>query len=881
MLMSRSLRFCFFVLACWLGVLPAQGQDVVYELSLQNTSLKTAIAQLEEAYGLLFSYEEAAVSGTMVSVQIKTDDLDYLLETLLKSTTLNYEQVDHRFIMLLPKGEQTSTDPVTHRFCGYVRDSLSGNTLAYANVYLKRAKVGDSTDDKGYFSFTGTITPQDTLIVSYVGYEDQRFLVQDFLSTSCPQITLSFTDFGENLVVVTDYLTKGVSLGNQGFSTDLKPANLPVLPGQVDPDVLQSLQFLPGVSSADGTLSNINIRGGTPDQNLILWEDIPIYHSAHYFGSISAFNPFAVDEINVFRGGFGADYGGRIAGIIDLKTEALNKSGLRGGTGSNLYSAFGHAQLTNQSRRQGVNVSLRRSQVGSWQAPFFNELRYRGQQQVLRGDIPPDELPPGIEITDEFQFWDVQLKYTAKVSDRDELNLAGLYAYNRFDSRVYIPPEGASYIDGQEVNHQGWKAEWQRQWTPAWQTILFITSTNYNYDYAFVKDFDDPERIDGRGQRDNEITEQQLRWAASYTRPLQGQLDFGYQLNRYQNDFYILEREEEVDLANQSGGVDALLHTLYATYNTAEQKQTGLRAGLRTNYYTNDDAIYWEPRLQFWHQLNADWRLTVATGQYHQFLSQLTEFKGAGNGISNPIWILADDRRVSVLSSFQAQVGLIYRKNNWLIDGQLYRKRSKGMSALAIGLLAGPQQGFDQGSSQVYGLDLLVKKRWGGFSSWLSYSLSEVNFEFPTFFDPQFPASYDQRHQLKWANVLEWKDWTFSLGWQWGSGLPYSLMRDFDLRPNPSGNGVNVVPIYDAYNGQRLRSLHQMDASVMYKVRRKDSPRWTGVIGLSLINIYDQANIYEREYFVENRPDAPRRILFEESVNLGVAPNFIFRMEWE
>ena len=162
---------------------------------------------------------------------------------------------------------------------------------------------------------------------------------------------MPFLVYGENLVVVTDYLTQGIDLANQGFGTSVQPAALPALPGQVEPDVLQSLQFLPGVSSPDGSVANIHVRGSTPDQNLVMWEDIPIYHTAHYFGSISAFNPFVVDNINVFRGGFDADYGGRIAGIIDMKTNALGEPGLSGGLGSNLYTAFGQAKVVSDNQR--------------------------------------------------------------------------------------------------------------------------------------------------------------------------------------------------------------------------------------------------------------------------------------------------------------------------------------------------------------------------------------------------------------------------------------------------------------------------------------------------------------------------------------------------
>ena len=273
--------------------------------------------------------------------------------------------------------------------------------------------------------------------------------------------------------------------------------------------------------------------------------------------------------------------------------------------------------------------------------------------------------------------------------------------------------------------------------------------------------------------------------------------------------------------------------------------------------------------------------MQIVAGRYHQFLSQLVEFKGANFGISSPIWVLADERKVSVLSSTQVQAGFIYQQDGWLADIQVYSKRSSGLTALSIGLVPGPQQGFNLGKAQVAGLDILVKKRWGGFSTWLSYSLSEVNYKFDSFFDTNFNASFDQRHQFKWANVWQRNDWTFSLGWQWSSGLPYSLMRDFRLRPNDNGELNIVDPIYSAYNGQRLDGMHQMDASIFYRLRPKKQSDWSGAIGIALINMYDQRNVYSREYYVENPPNMPRRINFEESENVGFVPNFIFRVEWK
>ena len=864
--------FCFYLSSIY-------GQQIVYEIQFTDVSLKTVLQELERKYDLGFSYQDR-LAEQIVSVEVKTDQLTVLLETTLEGTGLDYELTNGRYVTLFP-GNVISTVVPIYQFCGTVVDSLSGAPLSFANAYLLRTQNGSSTDEQGSFSFSGTTRSTDTLVISYIGYQERRFAIGDYLKLKCPKVELSFLPYGENLVVVTDYLTEGIELSRQGFSANLQPASLPSLPGQVEPEVLESLQFLPGISSPDGTLDNIHIRGSTPDQNLILWEDIPMYHTAHYFGSISTFNPYVVDEVDVFRGGFGADYGGRIAGVVDLQTDALKGPGLSGGIGSNLYSAFGYARATSRERKHGASISLRRSLVDIWQPPFFNQLRSRNQQEVLQGNFSPDRLPPGIMVVDDFNFWDTQVKYSAQLSKQDVLHIAGLFAQNSFDNQVQDNMREQTHIDDLALQHQGWKAKWRRQWSPKWRSTLLLTSTNFDYDYTFELDFWDPERRDGGGQRDNEITEQQVKLSSTYINPKTGQFNVGYQLTHYANDFLILEQEEEVDLANQSGFTETVLHTLYGTYRSKGQASTGWEAGLRANYYNNDEQLYWEPRLQLWHQLDEHWRLQLAAGRYYQFLSQVVEFKGSNIGISSPIWVLADNDRVSVLSSTQVQAGLIYKRGSWLVDAQLYHKRSQGLSALSIGFVPLPQQGFDEGNARVSGLDILVKKRWGAFSSWFSYSLSGVNYEFSAFFDQEFAAPFDQRHQLKLANVWKHQNWVFSLGWHWSSGLPYSFMRDFRLRPNPNGGLPNIEPIYDGFNDERLLATHQLNASILFNIRNERWKDWRGIVGLSLVNIYDQRNVYDREYYVDNRPNMPRKIRFEENENLGFAPNFVFRMSWK
>lgn len=876
-------NYCYCWMLCLLlfhGGSNCFAQQTSYNLTVDQMPLQELITTLEKSYGLLFSYEEKLLEDQFISLQANTNDVDAFLEQIFQQTHLRFERVDKRYILLFPKEKRPLSLP-SYSFCGRVSDSLTLTPLPYANVYLLGNSVGSTTDEDGQFCFSANVGPNDTVVVSYVGYREYRIGATDFLAIPSPEIRLAYYDFGEDFIVVMDYLTDGVQLSDDGFATLLTPRRMQTLPGKVEPDVLEAVQSLPGISAPGGALANLHIRGGTPDQNLILWEEIPIYHSAHYFGTVSAFNPYAIDEIKVYRGGFGAAYGGRISGVVDLKAKPLKAGANRIGVGTNFLTTFIDGKYRFPKKGGALRISLRRSMTELWYSPFFRQLRFRNQQSLLRGNFPPSQLPNHLSITDDFRFFDTQLKYEVELSKKDQLAVAYLHARNDYDNLIEDELLARDHTDELRLRNHGFSTSWQRTWSPDWSTKISAVSTQYDYDYQFVIDFREPKVADGSGQRDNDITERQLKFNSTHRLPNKANAVIGYQLTNYELGYEVSEKEQNVNLANQIGGSASILHTVFGSYRTSSQRRTGVHLGLRANYYSNTESSYWEPRLQLWHQLSPVFRLQFAAGKYYQFLNQLNEFKGANIGISSPIWILADNQ-APVINATHYQGGLLYEQGTWLIDAQFYTKKSQGLSGLAIGFLPRPSQGFDLGQSDVRGFDFLIKKRWGNLSSWLSYSLSNVTYKFPTFFDPVFAAPHQQQHRLHWAGSLRIGRWNYSLSWQIGSGLPYSLLENFEvIPPNLPGGSPVVRPIYDAYNREKLPPQHRANIAINYALNTDDTDHWNGTIGLSLLNIYDQTNTYQRAYFVDNRPNLPRRILFEDSIQTGFTPNFVVRFEWK
>jgi len=860
-------------------------QESAIDMALTDGSLEEAIELLEKDYQFLFSYKEEDIKEVRVSIDIKNADINTLLNKLLEKEPIQYEVVNGNYIILskTTQDKQLSADqkarPPKSVLCGTIVDSLTQKQLPFASIYIKGGRKGSYAKEDGSFNFSVALTDKDTLILSYVGYEEKQYQAKDFAGGNCPTVALDYLDFGGDFIVVTDYLTDGIDLGEQGSSTVLRPQRTPVLPGQAEADVLNNIQFLPGIASPDGAASDIYIRGGTPDQNLILWEDIPVYHSAHYFGMISAFNPYIIDQVKVYRGGFGANYGGRISGVIDMKSPDYRLKESEFGAGLNFIHGYTYGKLSLLDKKVSVVYSLRRSLSELWRSPTFENITNRNQQNLLLlGNVSLSALPPGIKTREAFNFFDGHVKTSFKMSDKEELSLAGFYGDNYFDNFVRDSNKKQNQEDVLDLQNRGFSINWSKKWRKNLETKLIGVSTQYNYDYRYDVTSTDGNASDKFGVKENIINEQQIHFSIAHHTNKNHQLKAGYQFINYDVAYQIVK---ETDMSATEGKEDdftSKLQAVYLDFNSAEKSVFGVNAGLRLSHYEKTNQVYPEPRLRAWYKFSEDLSLHASGGRYYQFLSQLVEFRGDDIGIITPIWVLASDETVPVLGATQFQLGMVFNKNSWVVDLQLYSKNIDGLTSLATGFTLRPK-GYDLGTSVVRGLDLLVKKRWKNYRSWISYSLSKADYSFETFFDSDFAAPYDQRHVLSWVNLFEAGPFEFSMGWKIASGKPFSRMDRFEIIKDGMGPDI-ARPIYRAYNSENLPLCHQLDISVQYTFQPKPAPKWKGVVGVSLFNVYRSENIYDREFYVDLRRDRPASIEQLDKQSLGFTPNIVFRIEW-
>lgn len=296
----------------------------------EEKPLSEILIHLQEKYNCRFTYADDVIKG--ISIESLPDDLTFeeAIIYLNLETGLFFQLLDNNFVAIQPK--ETS-----FFICGYIIDNETGVPLEAATINGKKNHT--TSDSIGYFRLKAD-KDDEIITIRYMGYCSLSKSSDDFDQKRCSNIFLIPKSYTLSEVILTNYITKGIDKTADGtFSINF--ANFGILPGLIESDVLQTVQALPGIQSVNETVSTINIRGGTNDQNLLLWDGIRMYQSGHFFGLISVFNPLITTDVSVIKNGTSADYTCGVSGTIAMKTNSNINNKFSGSIGSNFINVDG------------------------------------------------------------------------------------------------------------------------------------------------------------------------------------------------------------------------------------------------------------------------------------------------------------------------------------------------------------------------------------------------------------------------------------------------------------------------------------------------------------------------------------------------------------
>ncbi len=740
-----------------------------------------------------------------------------------------------------------------HSISGYVRDAANGEGMIGVTIYIKELKTGTQTNSYGFYSLTlpsGNYEFQ----LSYIGYKP---LVKNIFLDS--DRSLDF-EMGESEAILQEVVVKAeredanvksieMSVNKVEMKTIKK---MPAFLGEVD--LIRSIQFLPGVSTVGEGASGFNVRGGGIDQNLVLLDEAPVYNSSHLFGFFSVFNPDAVKDVKLIKGGIPANYGGRVSSILDVRMKEGNskKSSFSGGIGS-IFSRFSYERPFLQNKGSFI-VALRRSYIDVLAKPFLNE--------TLKGS--------------RFYFYDLTAKGNYKVNDKNTIFLSGYFGRDVF---------------GADFGFNWGNSTTSFRWNHVFNQKLFLNTTVFysNYDYSLDSDLKKENNQDSFRWNSN-IVNYSIKPDFNYYLNTKNTLSFGGQAIYY--TFNPGQATATSGGESRSIGLDSKYAVENALYISNEQKinnKLSLQYGLRySNYrYLGKGVAYildeksaipgerkdvtevisydkgekiqtygnWEPRFSANMNLGASNSLKLSYNRLAQYIHLLSNTTA-----SSPLDVWTPSSN-NIKPQIANQVALGYFQNfadnEFEASIELYYKKLQNQIDYVrnADLLLNPAVEADllRGKGRAYGAEFFVKRNKGKLNGWLSYTLSRTERLVEGLNNNDwFPSRIDKTHNISLVSILETgKKWTFSGTFTYSTGTPASFPTNKFL-----WQGIALPHNYfDNRNTYRIPDSHRLDLAATRKNKHAFFKRGESEWVFSIYNVYNRRNPFS--VYVRQNEDNP------------------------
>jgi len=660
-------------------------------------------------------------------------------------------------------------------------------------------------------------------------------------------------------VLISNYLTKGISLKNDGV-INLKPNAFGILPGLIEPDVLQAIQALPGVQSVDERVSSVNIRGGTHDQNLILWDGIKMYQSGHFFGLISAFNPYLTQNVSVAKNGSSAMYGDGISSVIDMRSSNKLSKVFSGGAGFNLINVDVFAKIP-LGKKTELQISGRRSLTDLIITPTYDQYFKRVFQDTdLTNDQNSDN---SISKNERFYFYDITTKFLYDISKRDKLRFNFLNVYNNlnYDEQSNINSITETLDSKLTQRNTALSIDYSRTWTQRLTSSAQVYFSNYKLGATNFDVINNQRLI-----QENEVYDNGLK------------LHFKYQLHSdlfwnsgYQFSEVGISNLEDVNNPVFRSYIKEVIrsHAVFNEFKYSSNLST-ITLGLRANYFEKFSKFLIEPRLSFSQRFLDYFRFEILGEFKSQTSSQIIDLQNDFLGVEKRRWVLANNNSIPILKSKQISAGIHFNKNNLIISAEAYMKEVDGITSRSQGFQNQYQYQFADaiGNYQVKGIDFLINKQFETVSAWLGYSYSENNYNFKELnFGQSFPNNVDIRHAFTFAGTYSIDKFKLALGINWRTGKPFT-------QPDNETPIIEESINYQAPNSSNLDDYLRADFSTTYTF--KLSKKTHAIAGFSLWNLLNKSNIINTYYSIKE-DESINKI---ENLSLGITPNFSLRLKF-
>jgi len=727
---------------------------------------------------------------------------------------------------------------------GYLREKGSRELLPGVNIYLPQQKTGTITNNYGFYSIT---LPQGHYEIqySYVGYTSELRQV-DLTSNRTMDIELS-PSITLREVEVTGERIERISETAQMSIIALPVTQVKSIPALLgEKDVFKALQLMPGVQKGSEGSSGLYVRGGGPDQNLIILDDATVYNASHLFGFFSVFNGDALKSVELTKGGFPARFGGRLSSVIEMTMKDGNKEKLSGEGGIGILSSRLTLEGPVINNKSSFLVSGRRTYIDALIAPF----------------LPQDEKAG-------YFFYDLNAKMNYDFGPKNRLYVSGYFGRDKFHLKSNYGREGYEQA-GLYWQNKTATLRWNHLFNNKvfGNTSLIFSEYSLNIFSKYKSPYGNYSLSYSSGIRDIGL-KHDLEYHVSPSYSLRA----GFIATHHYfkpSAFVETDQNTQIDFSSKIT-YKSLESGLYAENHFNINGRAQINAGLRLSGFLAGNKPYFdlEPRLSGNYVIGQGFSAKASIAWMNQYIHLLSN---TGIGLPTDLWVPSTDR-VAPQNSFQVSAGLAKElyEPGVLLTLEGYYKKSRNILGYKPGasflLIDDPsdaqnftwQDNVTPGKGESYGLEILIHKKAGKTNGWIGYTLSWTQLQFDEInFGKKFWARYDRRHDISVVIIHELSDnISLSGAWVYGTGNAVTLpVGQFSAMPNiPLSHPSDPRNIYWWYivddlgsmNSFRMKPYHRLDLAIQIHKKMKRHER---IWEFGLYNAYNRKNPFF--YYIEN-----------------------------
>lgn len=751
---------------------------------------------------------------------------------------------------------------------GRVLDASSGEYLIGANIILASPNQVFSSNEYGFYQVKlWGQSDSVRLMVSYVGFQT----IDTIIFVTENQIKLDFAMYGMSYLDEVSIRADPFQVFNQKeglgsikmYSEQID--KIPRLGGESD--LMKAFQLLPGVQAGNEGSSDIIVRGGSQDQNLIILDDVPLYYVNHLGGFVSVFNTDAINSVKLYKGGFPSRFGNRLSSVMDIKMKEGNNQTRSGSATVGLISSKILLEGPIRNSKTSYMISARR---------FMYDLFTRPLSRLLFGGTSTG-----------YTFYDFNFKINHELSEKSHLYLSAYFGKDAIT---------LSYRDDQ--NKSKFKQSWGNdlislRWNKIHNNQHFSNLTFYYTKYRYDNEISYDQSIGNSVKKVNNkfssgIQDIGLKMDTEFNLRSYLSVETGFNsiIHIFQPQRFRIQEFEQTNVSDSVYGnaqFHAFENSVYTESKFSIRDKIQGRIGFRGVSYTVPEKtfIYGEPRLSFSYELNPNVQIQAAYTMMHQNVHMVSS---TGVGFPIDLWLPATE---TLGPSRAEQISLGFTNEllnfpfSWGLETFYKRFSNLVMPKVGTGFYSagGSWQNKLEGNGigDAYGIELFVEKKFGVNTGWLSYTLSRSNRQFENInLGRAFPFRFDRRHEINLVYSREIKkNIDFTSTWTFGSGLPITLPVAHYQVPNDRENQETIF-IYDGINSSRMRAFHRLDVGINFK---KMKPKGERIWNISIFNLYNRQNPYFYFYKTSNQNGNVSYRLAQQSL-FPIMPSFSYSFKF-